>query len=130
MKIHGITIGLKADFVHNHVNEMIRAMGLVDVKSKDIVDIIDGYIGDGYAKSTDEDHNLYKTIATKTGILCDPVYVGKGVKGLISELNSNPGRFQGERILFLHTGGIYGLYDGRMFGMFSDDKVHDWMDIN
>lgn len=100
-----------------------------DVKAEDIVDVIEGYVGGGYGISTEDDHNLYKTIATTTGIICDPVYVGKGAKGLISELNSNPARFQGERILFLHTGGIFGLYDGRMFDTFSNEKVHDWMEI-
>lgn len=109
---------------------MIDAIGLTGIKSEDIVDIIEGYKGAGYGISTEEDHNLYRKIAAETGVFCDPVYTGKGVKGLISELNSNSNRFQGQRILFVHTGGIYGLYDGRMFDMFSDDKVHDWHDID
>ena len=130
MKINGTAVCDDAKYFHGHVNEMIGALGLEGIKSEDIADIIEGYKGAGYGTSTEEDHNLYKTIASGTGIFCDPVYTGKGVKGLISEVNSNPGRFQGNRILFIHTGGIFGLYDGRMFDSFSDCKIHDWKDIS
>ena len=36
--------------------------------------------------------------------MLDPVYTGKAVKGLVYDLNNNPDRFQGKRILNLHTG--------------------------
>lgn len=129
VKVHAVAVCDDARYFHGHINEMIQSLGISNVQSEDIVDIIEGYKGAGYGVSTDEDHNLYKTIAAATGIFCDPVYTGKGVKGLISELNCNPNRFKGERILFVHTGGIFGLYDGRMFDMFGNSKVHDWRDM-
>ena len=43
-------------------------------------------------------------IATKTGISLDPVYTLKGVRGLLKELEVNPQRFAGRRILYVHTG--------------------------
>jgi D-cysteine desulfhydrase len=36
------------------------------------------------------------------------VYTGKALRGLIEELRRDPTCF-GERVVFLHTGGIYGL---------------------
>ena len=39
-----------------------------------------------------------------TGIMLDPVYTGKAVKGLVHELNNNADMFKGHRILYLHTG--------------------------
>ena len=43
-------------------------------------------------------------VGSKTGIMLDPVYTGKAAKGLVTELQNNPDLFQGNRILFLHTG--------------------------
>ena len=57
---------------------------------------------------------LLTEISTQTGILLDRVYTLKAVNGMLSELVSNPARFKGQRILFLHTGGIHSLFDGRL----------------
>ena len=46
-------------------------------------------------------------VAQETGIMTDPVYTGKALYGLVQELNNNPSRFKGRRILFLHTGKWY-----------------------
>ena len=34
--------------------------------------------------------------------------------GLHSEVKNNPGRFKGNKIMFVHTGGIYGFLDRSM----------------
>ena len=52
-------------------------------------------------------HNVTEqlvTIAATTGIVLDPTYTLKGVQGLLGELEKNPGRFKGKRILHIHTG--------------------------
>ena len=36
--------------------------------------------------------------------MIDPVYTGKAAAGLVQELKNNRQRFNGNRILFLHTG--------------------------
>lgn len=43
-------------------------------------------------------------IGATTGVVLDPTYTGKAVRGLVSELNNNPSRFKGNKILFIHTG--------------------------
>ena len=43
-------------------------------------------------------------ISRSTGILVDPVYNIKAVRGMLSEMKNNPGRFKGRRILYIHTG--------------------------
>ena len=43
-------------------------------------------------------------ISSCTGIVLDPVYTLKGVQGMLAELQKNPGRFKGNRILYIHTG--------------------------
>ena len=43
-------------------------------------------------------------IASTTGIMLDPVYTGKAAKGFVHEMNTNPERFKGRNILFMHSG--------------------------
>ena len=76
---------------------------------KEEIKIIDGYVGEGYAKSRKEELDLIKSVAENTGIILDPVYTGKAMYGLLDQLKR--GRFSPEdKILFLHTGGGFGLF--------------------
>lgn len=68
------------------------------------ISIVEGYVGIGYAISTPEEQEDISGVARKTGLFLDPVYTGKAFRALMKE----PDRF-GERPLFIHTGGIFGL---------------------
>ena len=71
-------------------------------------EICDGYVGRGYALSTPQELSLLISVARTSGLLLDPVYTGKAFFGMVSELRKNPGCF-GSRIVFLHSGGLFGL---------------------
>ncbi len=73
------------------------------------IEIVDGYVGIGYAKSRPEELQTIADVARTEGLILDPVYTGKAFHGLTQELARDPGAF-GPRICFLHTGGIYGLF--------------------
>jgi D-cysteine desulfhydrase len=73
------------------------------------IEIVDGYVGRGYALSRPEELELIRDVAREEGIFLDPVYTGKAFFGMVKELERNPKCF-GERIIFLHTGGIFGLF--------------------
>ena len=45
-------------------------------------------------------------VARKTGIILDPIYTGKAAMKMLDEMRTNPTRFKGRRILFIHTGTI------------------------
>lgn len=45
-------------------------------------------------------------MAVATGIILDPVYSGKAIHGLMSELRKAPEAWAGRRVLFIHTGGL------------------------
>jgi D-cysteine desulfhydrase len=85
------------------------ALGPGDVR------ILDGHVGPGYARNEPEDFATIRLLAREEGIVLDPVYTGKAMKGLLRELDG--GRLAGRRrILFWHTGGIFGLMpSGREF---------------
>ena len=53
-------------------------------------------------------------ISCQTGILLDRVYTLKAVRGMLGTLKEDPARLKGKRVLFLHTGGIHSLFDGRL----------------
>ncbi len=67
------------------------------------------YIGDGYAIASDEVLRSIIMLSRLEGIVLDPVYTGKAFHGLIQEIKK--GRFNHlENIVFLHTGGGFGLF--------------------
>jgi D-cysteine desulfhydrase len=81
----------------------------VDFERRRDVDIIDGYVGRGYALSQPQELALLCEVAQTEGIFLDPVYTGKAFYGMVEELKRKPGCF-GERIIFIHTGGLFGLF--------------------
>jgi len=74
--------------------------------------VIDGYVGPGYARAGREVFETIALAARLEGLILDPVYTGKAFHAMLKEIEA--GRFEGERdIVFLHTGGIFGLFPQR-----------------
>lgn len=76
------------------------------------IHVIDGYVGPGYAKATPELYDFIVKVAQEDGLILDPVYTAKALWGLISELTASPShaRLFGEKVLFIHTGGLSSLF--------------------
>ncbi|XP_065056440.1 uncharacterized protein LOC135684731 isoform X2 [Rhopilema esculentum] len=110
LKVHGVCVCDTADYFYDHIDELIGEYGLQDVKARDICDVIDGYKGEGYGKSTQEELELLIEIAQMTGVVLDPVYTLKATRAMLKEMSENPSRFKGKRVLFIHTGGFFALY--------------------
>ncbi len=73
------------------------------------INIIDGYVGEGYAKAGPEIFQTIRNLARLEGVVLDPVYTGKAFTGLLKEIDS--GRFAVQSdIVFIHTGGVFGLF--------------------
>lgn len=71
------------------------------------VTILDDYVGLGYAKSRPEEMEFIWDFVSQTGIILDPVYTGKAMYGIFSELLEQHWR-EKENILFIHSGGAFG----------------------
>jgi D-cysteine desulfhydrase len=89
------------------------ALGLTSARNLELareeIHIIEGYVGPGYAKPYPEVVATIREVARREGLLLDPVYTGKAFHGLLEE--ARRGRFgSGERVLFVHTGGIFSLF--------------------
>lgn len=74
------------------------------------LEIVDGYSTEGYKNISDEKLILITKFARNTGILLDPAYTGKAFCAY-NELVLSQG--SGKRIIFLHTGGIFGTFPKR-----------------
>ena len=94
--------------VRSLLDDMTEAYGLEEVPDKDIR-LLDGFVGAGYALSRPHELALLRHVAQTEGLLLDPVYTGKAFFGLRETLRTNRLAF-GERVLFVHTGGLYGLF--------------------
>ncbi|MRL68853.1 D-cysteine desulfhydrase [Brevundimonas sp. SPF441] len=66
------------------------------------------YVGEGYGLIDQGVIDALTLVARLDGIVLDPVYSGKAMKGLIALARA--GRFKGETVVFLHTGGAQGLF--------------------
>lgn len=66
------------------------------------------YVGEGYGLVDAGVIEALKLAARTDGIVLDPVYSGKAMKGLIALAKA--GRFENETVVFLHTGGAQGLF--------------------
>ena len=120
-KIFDVNARLAAVNVCDDRNYFVRAIGDIceqaiadyhldiDFDRQRDVDVIDGYVGRGYAMSRPEELALLCEVAKTEGIFFDPVYTGKAFFGMVEELKRDPGCF-GERIIFIHTGGLFGLF--------------------
>lgn len=73
------------------------------------IEIIDGYVGRGYALSRPEEVTLIRDVARTEGVFLDPVYTAKAFFGMTQELSRDPHCF-GDRIVFMLTGGIFELF--------------------
>ncbi len=74
--------------------------------------VIDGYVGPGYGRATQEIFDTIGLVARLEGLVLDPVYTGKAFYGMLQELKS--GRFDDhDDVIFVHTGGIFGVFPQR-----------------
>jgi D-cysteine desulfhydrase len=109
----GINVNHTATYFQNRISSVIEQMiEKYDWKMKlprESIRLIDGYVGRGYALSRPEELSLIYEVARLEGIILDPVYTGKALFGLRDQIQK--GRFvRGQKILFIHTGGIFGIF--------------------
>ncbi len=74
----------------------------------DDIKIVDGFVGGGYGIISDIEIAVIRRLARTEGLLIDPVYGAKALIGFEEQLKKN--NIPGEKILFIETGGIFGLF--------------------
>lgn len=72
------------------------------------INLIEGYVGAGYAIASAEVFELIRKVARTEGVVLDPVYTGKAFLAMVEGVRN--GAFgDTSDIVFIHTGGIFGL---------------------
>ena len=74
------------------------------------IEVIDKYVGLGYAISRPEELEFIKHVARTEAVILDPVYTGKAMYGVYNELKPGGALVGSKNILFIHTGGLFGLF--------------------
>jgi D-cysteine desulfhydrase len=76
-------------------------------------EVVDEFKGVGYALSTPQELDFLRDLARADGLILDPVYSGKAFGGLVEELRRKERYLAGSTVLFVHTGGLFGLFPKR-----------------
>nr|WP_278116145.1 pyridoxal-phosphate dependent enzyme [Mesorhizobium sp. WSM4875]WIE94655.1 pyridoxal-phosphate dependent enzyme [Mesorhizobium sp. WSM4875] len=78
--------------------------------TRDHIKVTKAYLGAGYGLPADGIYEAIDLLATKEGLLVDPVYSGKAVAAIIDL--ASQGELKGP-VVFWHTGGYHALFDPR-----------------
>ncbi len=112
----GVPVAFDADAIRAHVWATVRKAGArlgreIEL-DRDAIGILDGYQGDGRAGVRPEELREVVRTAAESGLLLDPVYTAKAFLALRETARQAPERL-GRRVLFVHTGGGFGVFPHR-----------------
>ena len=112
LSVHGYAVSDDAAYFDHKVHTDLAAWKqeyAVDI-DVDRLPVItnDKHLGPAYGHAGPEVFETIKLVAAEEGIVLDPVYSGKAFCGMLKEIEA--GQYTHEKdIVFLHTGGIFGL---------------------
>lgn len=82
---------------------------LVDMPN---LDVSDEFIGPGYGIAEPEIYQTIRDLAQLEGLILDPVYTAKAFYGLLEQIKRGDVSSDGD-VIFVHTGGLFGLFAHR-----------------
>jgi L-cysteate sulfo-lyase len=94
--------------VHRLAEATAEMLGQGERVTRDLTVANCDYVGEGYGLVDEAVIDALKLAARTEGLLLDPVYSGKAMKGLIALCKA--GHFRNQKVVFLHTGGAQGLF--------------------
>jgi D-cysteine desulfhydrase len=110
--VYSVNVCDNADFFVTKIKSIIREFedkySIAVNVTREEIHVIDGFVGDGYGMLDNELSSFISQFARNEGIILDPVYSAKAFFGLKSTLER--GRLQEKNIIFIHTGGIFGVF--------------------
>jgi D-cysteine desulfhydrase len=118
-RLHGLSARVRGYSVHRTpgwfaartreiVDEFAARHGCAAAMGEAEIEVVGGFEGPAYAEVYPAEVETIRRVARREGIVLDPVYTGKAFTGLLADIRA--GRIaRGARVLFIHTGGIFGL---------------------
>ncbi len=109
IKQQNLNIKVKAVLVLKNLQAQLDYAQQYDVQ--DYIEFITGYEFGGYAKTSSELLKFNDEFEIASSVKIDPVYTAKALWTLREKLPQN--EFKGQRVAFLHTGGMLGRYSDK-----------------
>ena len=114
IKVYAVNVLLQREIIRKKILQLAEG-AVLDFKipckiDESNLEIIDGYSKEGYKNISDDKLKLINEFARSTGILLDPAYTGKAFCAYNDLILRKD---KGKRVVFLHTGGIYGTFPKR-----------------
>lgn len=112
LKIYAVNVLYSNEEINSKILRLAEGCALdyklrCKINEKNLV-ILDGYSEEGYKNISDSKLKLIKRFAQSTGIILDPAYTGKAFTAYYENFIS-----AGKKIIFLHTGGLFGVFSKR-----------------
>jgi D-cysteine desulfhydrase len=111
-RIAGIAVSDTVESLTNDIRDLERQtvaeFKLALSESDTPIELLDGFIGEGYAIPYPEAVETVRLLARTEGLLLDPTYTAKAMTGMLATIR-NGGVRRGATPVFLHTGGAFGL---------------------
>ncbi|HSD64452.1 MAG TPA: pyridoxal-phosphate dependent enzyme [Ignavibacteriaceae bacterium] len=114
LKVFAVNVLYPAEIIRKKILQLAEGVNL-DYKLKIKIvpgqlEIMDGYSEEGYKKISVNKLELINKFFKETGILLDPAYTGKAFYAYHENFIQKNKRAE---VLFLHTGGLYGVFGKR-----------------
>ncbi|HEV8604034.1 MAG TPA: D-cysteine desulfhydrase family protein [Tepidisphaeraceae bacterium] len=111
-RVIGVPVSDSVEFFRKDLRELERrtvAEYQLDLNEDQTpIELIDGFIGEGYAVPYPAALDTVRLLARLEGVLFDPTYTAKAMTGMIATIRAGGVR-KGALPVFVHTGGIFGL---------------------
>jgi D-cysteine desulfhydrase len=115
-EVWGVPVEFEAEAIRDYVWTTARKaasrFGWDLSLDREAIRLLDGHQGRGRAGTRPEELAMVAEAARADGLLLDPVYTAKAFLALADAARRTPGRL-GRRVLFLHTGGGFGVFPHR-----------------
>jgi D-cysteine desulfhydrase len=108
----GIPVSDSIDYFEKELRDLVSATArqfkLNVSEEQTPIELIDGFIGEGYAIPYPAAVETTRLLARSEGILLDPTYTSKAMTGMLATIR-NGGVRKGATPVLVHTGGAFGL---------------------
>lgn len=112
--IRGVPVSDSCDYFKHKlralVDETVAQFKLGLSPDDTSIELVDGFIGEGYAVPYDAAVDNIRRLGRLEGLVLEPSYTSKAITGMIAEI---PKRGSKRVPVFLHTGGAFGLFARR-----------------
>lgn len=113
-RILGVPVSDSVDYFHESLRQLerdtVEQFRLELTLEQTPIELIDGFIGEGYAIPYPEAVDTIRLLGRSEGLILDPSYTSKGMTGMLATLPNQPS----DRLpVYVHTGGSFGLFARR-----------------